>query len=73
MHLKVLRVIRGFSQLDLMLKTGIHQSRISLFENGYADLKPEERAKLAKVLGCKGEDIENSRAIKGNRIAINGQ
>lgn len=63
MHLKVLRVIRGFSQLDLMLKTGIHQSRISLFENGYTDLKPEERTKLAKALGCDGGDIENRRII----------
>ena len=59
MHLKVLRTIRGFSQLDLMLKTGIQQSRISLFENGYTALKPEERSKLAKALGCKGDDIEN--------------
>lgn len=64
MHLKVLRVIRGFSQLDLMLKTGIPQSRISLFENGYADLKPEERAKLAKALGCNEDDIENRRTIR---------
>ena len=60
MHLKLLRTIRGFSQLDLMLKTGISQSQLSKFENGYAKLKPEERAKLAKALGCKGEDIENT-------------
>ena len=63
MHLKLLRTIRGFSQLDLMMKTGIFQSRISLFENGYTVLKPEEKAKLAKALGCKGDDIENGRII----------
>ena len=63
MHLKLLRTIRGFSQLDLMLKTGIHQSRISLFENGYTNLKVEERASLAKALGCKAEDIENNKGL----------
>ena len=70
MHLKVLRVIRGFSQLDLMLKTGIHQSRISLFENGYTNLKHEERAKLAKALGCKGEDIKNSNSQAMQEIGM---
>ena len=70
MHLKLLRTIRGFSQYDLTMKTGIHQSRISLFENGYTDLKPEERTKLAKALGCKGEDIENSHSHAMQEIGM---
>ena len=70
MQLKLLRAVRGFSQYDLTLKTGIHQSRISLFENGYTDLKPEERSKLAKALGCKVGDIENSNSQSMQEIGM---
>ena len=50
--LKVQRVRMGYNQMDLMLRTGIAQSRLSLLENGYTKPKDEEKIKLARVLRC---------------------
>ncbi|MBL6978160.1 MAG: helix-turn-helix transcriptional regulator [Desulfobacteraceae bacterium] len=61
MNLKVLRTMRGYTQFDLTLKTGIRQSRISLMENGYIEPKRDEHQKIAKVLGVNGKDLEFGR------------
>jgi len=55
-----LREKRFFGELsiyDLSQKTGIDPARISLIERGYKNPKQDEKQKLAKVLGCKVEDI----------------
>jgi len=56
-NLKIQRAIRGYTQFDVFLKTGITQSRISLIENGYVLPKEDEKQRLAKALKCRVEDI----------------
>ena len=56
-RLKIQRAIREVNQLDIFLKTGISQSRLSLIERGYAIPKDEEKQRLAKFLKCKIADI----------------
>ena len=58
MNLKELRFRKGLTQFDLRIRTGIHQSKISLVESGYMQLRDEERRKLAKVFGVRPEEIE---------------
>lgn len=55
--LKKVRILQDKTQYDLMLKTGIHQTVISHFENGY--MKPTEKQKklLARALRVKIEEI----------------
>ena len=48
--MKLERIRRGLSQIDLWVQTGIPQWRISLIERGLPP-KPDERQKLAEVLG----------------------
>jgi transcriptional regulator with XRE-family HTH domain len=50
-NLRLARTLRRMSQHALAKKTGILQTRISLFENEYVAPKPIELKKLAKALG----------------------
>ena len=50
MDLRTARAMRQMTQWTLALKTGIHQSRLSLFENGYVTPKDDEKTKIAKAL-----------------------
>jgi len=56
-RLREVRVVRRISQFQLRLSTGIHQSKISLFENGLILPRADERKRLAKALGVKPEEI----------------
>jgi transcriptional regulator with XRE-family HTH domain len=56
MELREARFKRGITQYSLSKITGVHQSRISLIENGYKASEKEKRA-LAKGLGVKVEDV----------------
>jgi len=56
MELKEARFKRRITQWSLSKITGVHQSRISLIENGYKANEEEKRA-LAKGLGIKVEDV----------------
>ena len=60
MNLKEARFKKSFTQYDVWLKTGIPQSRISLFERGYALPNDEEKMKLAKALDVKINVLEFS-------------
>lgn len=64
--LKIQRVIKGFTQFDVFLKTGISQPRLSLMENGYVAPKKEEKFKLAKALKCNVADIFPENGGGGN-------
>ena len=57
MELRYLRFIKKMTQLDLMLRSGVHQSRISHFENGYAEPREDEKERIAMVLGCNQNEI----------------
>jgi DNA-binding XRE family transcriptional regulator len=55
------------NQWDVRLSTGIHQSRISLIENGYVEPTDKEKALIAKALGFDVDEIEwtKSRRVVG--------
>lgn len=55
--LREIRVVKRITQFQLRLSTGIHQSKISLIENGLIHPKEDEKEKLTKALGVKGEEI----------------
>jgi len=51
------RVVKRVSQFQLRLATGIHQSKISMIENGLIDPREDEKEKLAKALGVAVKEI----------------
>jgi transcriptional regulator with XRE-family HTH domain len=56
-RLREVRVVKRITQFQLRLSTGIHQSKISLIENDLVEAREDEKEKLAKALGVKGEEI----------------
>ena len=64
MTLREARFFKGLNQWDISVKTGIPQSKLSLVERGYIDLREDEKRKIAKALSCKVTDIfaKNERA-----------
>lgn len=61
--LKEARFFKQVTQFQLRLKTGIHQSKLSLFENDLIAPREDEIKKLSRALGVKPEDlfpVENS-------------
>jgi transcriptional regulator with XRE-family HTH domain len=55
--LREARVIKRISQFQLRISTGVHQSKISLIENGYIQPREDEKSKFAKALGARPEDL----------------
>ena len=55
--LREIRSIRRVTQFQLRLSAGIHQSKISLIENGLIAAREDEKKKISKALGVKPEDI----------------
>jgi transcriptional regulator with XRE-family HTH domain len=55
--LREIRVVKRISQFQLRLLTGIHQSKISMIENGLIEAREDERQKIAKALHLKVEEI----------------
>ena len=58
MDLREARFKRRLTQLDIRLRTGIHQSKISHFERGFMKPRQDEKARLAKALSLKPDEIE---------------
>ena len=52
------RAKKRLTQWDLNKMTGIHQSRISLLENGYVTPTLKEMVLIADVLGLEVADID---------------
>ena len=50
-NLKTTRFLNNMSQAKLCRITGIHQSKLSLAENGLTTLSGEEKMKIVSVLG----------------------
>ena len=55
--LRGIRVVKRISQFRLRLATGIHQSKISLIENGLVQPRDDEKQKIAKALGVGVDEI----------------
>ena len=58
MKLKVIRAMKDVSQYDLNLRTGIPQSKISLFERGYLKPNKNEKTAIAKALNVNVDELE---------------
>lgn len=56
-RLKEIRARYRVTQHDLRIKTGINQTKISLAENGYVELRADEKQKIAQVLGVQPGEI----------------
>ena len=54
--MKLERIKRGITQVDLWVETGIPQWRISLIERG-VEPKPEEAQRIAEALNCRLDDV----------------
>jgi len=52
-QIRLERIKRRISQWQLAQATGIGQSRISLFENGFVKLRAEELGSIRRALGLK--------------------
>ena len=55
--LREIRSVRRITQFQLRLSTGIHQSKISLIENGLVAPRDNEKREIARALGVKPEEI----------------
>ena len=55
--LKEIRARNRVTQFQLRVMTGIHQSKISMAENDYVELRDEEKKKIAKALGVPCSEI----------------
>jgi len=56
-RLRETRLLKRITQFQLRILTDIHQSKISLIENGLIDPTQDEQKKLAKALGIKAEEL----------------
>jgi transcriptional regulator with XRE-family HTH domain len=48
--LRELRIMAGLTQCDVAKETGLDRSKLSLAENQYVELRPEEKAAVRTVL-----------------------
>ena len=58
--LREIRVLKRITQFQLRLASGIHQSKISLIENGLIESTEDEKKRIAKALGVEVEKIWNN-------------
>jgi len=66
--LRETRVVKRVTQFQLRIATGIHQSKISMIENGLIEPREDEKKRLAKALGVRVEEIWGSN-MKGGEPA----
>ena len=57
MKLRMIRAEKEMSQWSLSKETGIHQSKISLFERGFITPNDEEKEGIAKALRVSVDEI----------------
>jgi transcriptional regulator with XRE-family HTH domain len=63
MDLKTVRTAKRKTQLELWLKTGISQSKISLIESNYIKPTDIERQSIAKALKVGVDEIDWDKGI----------
>jgi transcriptional regulator with XRE-family HTH domain len=56
-RVREVRVVKRITQFQLRLSTGIHQSKISLIENGLLTPREDEKKKLAQALDTNIENL----------------
>ncbi len=55
--LREMRVVRRITQFQLRIATGIHQSKISMIENGLIEPLEGEKRRIARALNLRPEEI----------------
>ena len=60
-RLRELRFEKRITQWKLAILSGVQQSRISLFENGFVILREDEAKKIAKALSVKPSEFGGER------------
>lgn len=63
--LREVRVVKRVSQFQLRLSSGVHQSKISLIENGLIQPRPDEAKKLARALNVLPAELFPTLEAKG--------
>jgi transcriptional regulator with XRE-family HTH domain len=66
-RLRDVRVLKRVTQFELRLRTGIHQAKISMIENGLVDARDDEREKFAEALGCRVRDLFPGQRAKSRK------
>jgi transcriptional regulator with XRE-family HTH domain len=66
-RLRVVRAEKRISQFRLRLETGIHQSKISLFENDLIEPSEDEKEKLARALEVSVAELFGAATSAGKR------
>lgn len=51
------RVLKRITQFQLRIATGVHQSKISMIENGLIEARDDEKKKLSRALGVTPQEI----------------
>ena len=67
---QIFRKIRqkiGATQAFISKETGIDRSKLSLFENGYAQLSKEEKRRIASAMGQTLEECFGNKKHKGGK------
>lgn len=62
-NIKALRLKANLSQNDLAKSFGVRQSTVSMWELGESLPRADKLPQLAKMLGCKIEDLLESKSI----------
>lgn len=55
--MRIERILKGLTQYDIVARTGIHQSKLSLLENGYAVPSLREKKAIAEALGMNPDEL----------------
>ena len=63
-RLRIIRAERRVTQFQLRLQTGISPTKISLFENGMVEPRPDEIRKLAKALNVSPAELFSPVEVK---------
>ena len=58
--IKLQRVLRGLTQLELSRQTGIPNNKICLVERGYKTLRTDEIQKICQVLQVAPEQLQGN-------------
>ena len=56
-NLKLHRLIRNLTQIELAHRSGVAASRISLIECGYVSPSPQDWERLAQALGVSEQEV----------------
>lgn len=56
-QLKLIRFLRGMSQFQLRLISGVSATKLSFIENGMVEPNEDEKLRIAKALGVRPEEL----------------